>query len=63
MAKVEAKRLLFSSYKEGSRKIEMIFVFGNSKNNHVKLLFKFSEVTNVSTRKTIETIWETVLVD
>lgn len=35
MAKAEARRLLFSSYKEGSQKIEMIFVFifDNSRNN------------------------------
>ena len=37
---------------------ELIFVFDNARNDGVHTLFKFPEVTNIGTRKTIKTTWE-----
>lgn len=33
-------------------------MFDNSRNNDVNTLFKFPEVANIGTGKSIETIWE-----
>lgn len=36
----------------------MIFVLDTARNDGVHVLFKFPEVTNVGTRKSMKTIWE-----